>query len=329
MKLLIALYHPFPLWTAPDWLAPRLHSDFPDITVTQLPGPRYEGIEREIADADACIAWSIRPEQFAHATKLGWVHSPAAAVHQLMFPEMVASNVVVTNARDVHGPVVAEHAIAVMLALAKRLPSAMRFQRARTWGQQAMWAEEPTIGEVNDAKIVLIGLGSIGREFVKRARALGAHVTAVREHPERGAERADAVAGMNELERLLPEADFVVLAAPLTERTRNLIDRERLAMMKDSAYLINVGRGPLIDDEALVAALEAEEIAGAALDVFAEEPLPAPSPYWDLPNVLLTPHTAAVTPKLWDRHYAQISANLRRFLQGEPLEGVVDKKQGY
>ena len=329
MKLLIALYHPFPLWTAPDWLAPRLRSDFPDLAITQLPGPRYEGIEREIADTEVCVAWSIRPEQFALAKKLRWVHSPAAAVHQLMFPEMVASDVVVTNARDVHGPVVAEHAIAVMLALAKKLPSAMRFQRTRTWGQQAMWAEEPTIGEINDAKVVLIGLGSIGREFARRARALGAHVTAVREHPERGPETADAVAGMSDLPRLLPEADFIVLAAPLTERTRNVIDRERLAMMKDSAYLINVSRGPLIDDEALITALEAEEIAGAALDVFAEEPLPAPSPYWELPNVLITPHTAAVTSKLWDRHYAQISMNLRRFLKGEPLDGIVDKNQGY
>jgi phosphoglycerate dehydrogenase-like enzyme len=132
MKLLIALYHPFPLWTAPDWLAPRLQSDHPEINVTQLSGPRYEGIEREIADADVCIAWSIRPEQFAHAKQLRWVHSPAAAVHQLMFPEMVASEVAVTNARDVHGPVVAEHAVAVMLALAKKLPSALRFQRVRT-----------------------------------------------------------------------------------------------------------------------------------------------------------------------------------------------------
>ena len=329
MKLLIALYHPFSLWTAPDWLAPRLRSEFPDLTITQLPGPRYEGIEREIADADVCIAWSIRPEQFAQAKKLRWVHSPAAAVHQLMFPEMVASKVIVTNARDVHGPVVAEHAIAVMLALAKKLPSAMRFQHARAWGQQAMWAEEPTIGEISGAKVVLVGLGSIGREFARRARALGTEVTAVREHPERGAETADAVAGMTELPRLLPEADFVVLAAPLTPGTSGVIDRERLALMKDGAYLINVSRGPLIDDEALIEALREGEIAGAALDVFDEEPLPPSSPYWELPNVLITPHTAAVTPKLWDRHYAQISGNLRRFLAGEPLEGVVSKQQGY
>jgi phosphoglycerate dehydrogenase-like enzyme len=151
----------------------------------------------------------------------------------------------------------------------------------------------------------------------------------VREHPDRGPETADEVVGMEMLHRVLPEADFVVLAAPLTPTTRNMIDHERLSQMKDSAYLINVSRGPLIDDEALVSALEADEIAGAALDVFAEEPLSPMSPYWDLPNVLITPHTAAVTPKLWERHYQQISVNLRRFLAGEPLEGVVDKRKGY
>ena len=329
MKLLIALYHPFSLWTAPDWLAPRLRADFPDLVVSQLPGPRYEGIEREIADADACIAWSIRPEQFAHAQRLRWIHSPAAAVHQLMFPEMVASKVVITNARDVHGPVVAEHAIAVMLALAKKLPAAFHYQGTRTWGQQAMWEQEPMLAEVNDARVIVIGLGSIGREFARRARALGAHVLAIREHPARGPETAHEVAGMAELEQHLPHADFVVLAAPLTASTQMLINRERLSLMQESAYLINVSRGPLIDDEALIEALESEQIAGAALDVFAEEPLPRSSAYWDVPNVLITPHTAAVTPKLWERHYRQISANVRRFVAGEPLEGVVDKTQGY
>ncbi len=329
MKLLIALYHPFSLWTAPDWLAPRLRADFPDLVVSQLPGPRYEGIEREIADADACIAWSIRPEQFGHAQRLRWVHSPAAAVHQLMFPEMVASNVVITNARDVHGPVVAEHAIAVMLALAKKLPAAFRYQSTRVWGQQAMWEQDPLLAEINDARVVVIGLGSIGREFARRARALGAHVVAIREHPERGPETANEVAGMAELDRQLPEADFVVLAAPLTANTQTLMNHGRLSLMKESAYLVNVSRGPLIDDDALIAALESEQIAGAALDVFAEEPLPRSSSYWDLTNVLITPHTAAVTPKLWERHYRQISANVRRFLAGEPLEGVVDKSQGY
>lgn len=329
MKLLIALYHPFSLWTAPDWLAERLRSDFPAVDVTQLRGPKYEGIEAAITDAEVCIAWSIRPEQFRHAKKLRWVHSPAAAVHQLMFPEMVASNVILTNARDVHGPVVAEHALAVMLALAKRLPSAFRAQADKRWAQQSIWEEQPTVAEIAGAHVVLIGLGSIGREFTQRAKALGVTVTAVREHPGRGAEGADAVIGIEQLNAALPSADYVVLAAPLTPNTKHVIDAARLTRMKASAYLVNVSRGPLIDDAALRDALQDNRIAGAALDVFIEEPLPASSPYWVLPNVLITPHTAAVTPKLWERHYRQISDNLRRYLRHEPLLGVVDKARGY
>lgn len=328
MKLLIALYHPFTLWTAPDWLAPRLRDAFPDVRFTQLPGPRYEGIEREIADADACIAWSIRPEQFAHAKKLKWIHSPAAAVHQLMFPELVQSDVVVTNARGVHGPVVAEHALALVMALAKKLPQAMHFQAERAWAQQAIWEQEPTILEVQGAHAVIIGFGSIGSEFTRRARAIGMRVTAVRENPERGGD-ADKVVGLDQLDDALASADFAVLAAPLTQATKHIINRDRIARMKDSAYLVNVSRGPLIDDEALIAALEAGTIAGAALDVFVEEPLSKDSPYWALPNVLVTPHSAAVTTKLWDRHFDQISDNLGRFLRGEQLQGVVDKRKGY
>ena len=329
MKLLIALYHPFVLWNAPEWLAPRLREEFPGVEVVQLPGPRYEGIESEITYADAAIAWSIRPEQFAHARRLRWVHSPAAAVHQLMFPAMVESDVVLTNARTVHAPVVAEHILALMFAMAKRLPQATRFQRDHVWGQQQVLKESSGVREISGSTVCLIGMGSIGREFAKRAKALGVGVIAVRQHPERGTDGAHEVRGIDQLDSVLPLADFVVLAAPLTENTEHIINAARLAKMRPTAYLVNVGRGPLVDDAALVDALQANRIAGAALDVFPVEPLPADSPYWDLPNVLITPHTAAVTGKLWERHHALIADNLQRFLAGQPLLNVVDKKQGY
>jgi D-2-hydroxyacid dehydrogenase (NADP+) len=327
MKILIALHHRFILWTAPDWLAERLRADFPGNEIVQLPG--YEGVAETITDADVVIAWSIRSEQFANARKLKWVHSPAAAVHQLMFPELVASDVMVTNAREIHGPVVAEHALALVLALAKRLPSAMRMQQAAEWGQERIWEEKPTTREVADATVCLIGMGSIGREFTRRARALGMRVLAVREHPEKGKDEADAVFGIGQLDVVLPQADFVVLAAPLTPTTRHIINSDRLGKMKKDAYLINVSRGPLIDDAALVDALSKNKIAGAGLDVFEHEPLPADSPYWRMKNVLITPHIAAVTEKLWERHYKQISENLRRYLAGQPLLSVVDKQKGY
>jgi phosphoglycerate dehydrogenase-like enzyme len=327
MKILIALHHPFVLWNAPDWFAERLRKDFPKHEVVQLPG--YEGVAQAIPDAEVVIAWSIRPEQFANARKLKWVHSPAAAVHQLMFPAMVSSDVIVTNASEIHGSVVAEHALALVFALAKRLPSAMRMQQARIWGQEAIWEEKPTTRELADATVCLIGMGSIGREFTKRARALGMRVNAIREHPEKGSDGADAVFGVEQLNSVLANADFVVLAAPLTPATRHIINAERLARMKPEAYLVNVSRGPLIDDAALVAALKAKQIAGAGLDVFEKEPLPADSSYWKMENVFITPHTAAVTVKLWERHYQQISENLHRYTAGQPLLSVVDKQKGY
>lgn len=236
---------------------------------------------------------------------------------------------VVTNARDVHGPVVAEHAIAVLLALAKRLPSAVRHQQQRRWAQQQLWAERPRPREVAGAVLGLVGMGAIGREVAGRAVALGMRVLAVREHPERENPAGVQSFGTSALDDVLPQCDYVVLAAPLTAATRQLINAARLARMKPDAYLINVSRGPLIDDAALIAALRKGRLAGAALDVFAAEPLSPASPYWELENVLITPHTAAVTEKLWDRHFALIAENLRRYLAGRPLLSVVDKRLGY
>jgi len=327
MKILIALHHPFELWNSPPWLAERLRGEFPDLDVTDLGG--YERLGEEIADADILLGWSLRPEQLAAAQCLRWIHSPAAAVHTLMFPELVASDVVVTNAREVHGPVVAEHAIALILALAKRIPSAVRYQQSRTWGQEAMWQERPRPREVQGATLAIVGMGSIGREIVPRALALGMRVLAVREHPQHGAAGAHAVFGPEDLGEVLAQADFVVMATPLIPATRGLFDADRLKWMKPDAYLINVSRGSVVDETALAEALRHRTIAGAALDVFVKEPLPQDSPLWGLENLLITPHTAAVTEKLWERHYELIRDNLRRYMDGVPLRGVVDKRKGY
>jgi phosphoglycerate dehydrogenase-like enzyme len=325
MKLVLATLHRFELWRAPEWFAERLRQDFPQIEIVTVPD--FDALTHEIVDADIMVGFSLRGEQFAKATKLRWIHSTAAAVHQLMSPELKASSVVLTNASRVHAPVVAEHVIAVMLALAKRLPTSMRFQQQSKWAQNEIHKQHPQ--ELAGSTLLLVGLGSISREVLARAKALGMRVIAARQHLERGGDGADAVFGSKDLHSVLGDADFVVLAAPLTSTTEYVINARALAAMKPSAFLINVSRGPLIDDAALIAALRKRKIAGAALDVFAEEPLPADSPYWSLENCLITPHTAAVTSKLWERHYALLSDNLRRFLAGRPLLGVVDKNAGY
>jgi phosphoglycerate dehydrogenase-like enzyme len=328
MKILLVVYHPFELWQAPPWFSERLRRDFSGLEVVQR--KEYGSIEEDLQDADIAVTWSLRPEQFRCARKLRWIHSPAAAVHALIIPEVVASNVVLTNARDVHGPVVAEHVIALVLALAKRLPSAFRYQQAGQWAQDEIWRESPRPREIAGATLGLIGLGSIGEETAKRAAGLGMHVLAEREHIEKVQPPSICkVFGAGELNEMLHVADYVVLAAPLTPRTRALINRERLRHMKRDAYLVNVSRGALVDHAALLDALDKDEIAGAALDVFEKEPLPRDSPLWKNERVFITPHTAALTDKLWERHYALFSENLRRFITGSPLLNVVDKARGY
>jgi phosphoglycerate dehydrogenase-like enzyme len=328
MKLLIVLHHRFELWNAPDWFAERLQGDFPQVEVVHFAS--YDGIEPHVRDADIIVTWSLRPEQFTLAKKLRWIHSPAAAVHQLMFPELVHSDVIVTNAREVHGPVVAEHVIALIFALARQIPQAVRLQQKHRWGQEIMWQGSPRPCEIAGATLGLVGVGSIGREVAKHAAALGMRVIATRENPQKG--RPDGVAEVyssTEINTLLKQSDFVVLAAPTTSATTGLMNAERLAHMKPEAFLINVGRGPLVDEGALAVALRNQKIGGAALDVFEQEPLPADSPLWDLENLLLTPHTAGLTDKLWERHYTLIAENLRRYLAHQPLLALVDKTKGY
>ena len=328
LKLVIALHHRFDLWVAPPWFAERLRRDFPGLDVVDLRG--YEGIEQQIPNADIAIAWSIRPEQFRLARKLRWIHSTAAAVHQLMFPELIESNVILTNARDVHGPVVAEHVIALIFALAKRIPDAVRLQQKHSWGQREIWESHPRPREIAGATVGLIGLGAIGRAVARSASSLGMKVIAAREHPEKETPTGvTQVFSSLQIDELLALSDYVVLCAPVTPTTQGLMNADRFTKMKPEACLINISRGPLIDECALVDALREHRIGGAALDVFVKEPLPAVSPLWDLDNLLITPHTAGLTEKIWERQYALYTENLRRFLANQPLLGLVDKRKGY
>ena len=328
MKLLIVFHHNFDFWNVPLWFADRLRTDFPGLEVVRLSS--YDRAEEEIRDAEVVVTWSLRPEQVEAAQKLRWLHSPAAAVHQLLFPELVHRDIIITNGRDVHGPVVGEHIIALILALAKKLPQASRFQQKREWGQQQLWEACPHPREIAGATLGMVGLGSIGRTAARLAAAVGMLVIAVREHPEKGSPEGVAeVLPPPQLDTLLGQSDYVALAVPITAATNALIDAARLARMKPDACLINVGRGQLIDEAALIQALQDKKIGGAALDVFIEEPLPASSPLWDFENVLITPHTAGLTDKQWDRQYALVAENMRRYLNHEPLLAVVDKQKGY
>jgi len=327
-KVLIATPHRLDLWIAPTWFAGRLTKDFPQIKIIQA--ENSDTITQEFSDSEIAFAFALSLKQLQSAKKLRWIHSPSAAIHQFLFPEFVNSEVILTNARDVHGPVVAEHVIALIFALAKKIPQAVRFQQQHVWGQEIAWRAGQRPREIAEAVLGLVGLGSIGRAVAKHAAALGMRVIAVREHPEnQKPDFVHEVLPSSRLDELLVRSDYVVLAAPVTRATQDIIGRQQLAKMKLDACLINVGRGALIDEPALIEALLKRKIGGAALDVFDKEPLPSDSPLWDLENLLITPHTAGMTEKLWERHYVLFSENLRRYLSGQPLLAVVDKKSGY
>jgi phosphoglycerate dehydrogenase-like enzyme len=326
-KIAILLHDEFEMWRPPPWFIEKLRADFPETEIAYSPQKRDDA--EALRGADVLIGWSLSPEQLRAATNLRWVYSITAAVDQFLYPELIASEIAISNAGSVHGPVVAEHAIAMLLALAKRLPSAVRYQDRRKWAMEAIWNEQPRPREVRGANLLVIGLGSIGAEVAQMAAALKMNVIGVREHPERGTAGAHEVMGYEALDIAIGRADFVVLAAPLTPRTRHLIDNRRLQLFKPSAFLINVSRGALVEESALVKALREHKIAGAALDVFEQEPLSRWSPLWKMPQALITPHTAFLTANVWHRHYEVFTANLKRYMAGQPIEGVVDKSRGY
>jgi phosphoglycerate dehydrogenase-like enzyme len=335
LHLLILLPHPFKLWNAPPWFAERLERDFPQVRVTQR--NVYDDAEQYLREADVLMAWNLRPEQFSAAPKLRWIYSPAAAVHGLLIPEVIASDVVITNGAPVNGPITSEHALGLLLALSKRLDTVIRAQVKHQWTQQQLWEQRPRPRQVRGATLAVIGLGHIGGAVARMAAALGMRITGVRAHPERGLDwlpqgapaENHATVGPAELDNAIAEADYVVLAAPLTPSTQYLIDARRLALMKPEACFINVSRGGLVEEEALIEVLKSKRIGGAALDVFATEPLPADSPLWNLENVILTPHSGGISEQSWDRQYELFTENLRRFMAGKRLISEVDKKRGY
>lgn len=327
-KLLIVTHHRLELWIAPPWFAERLRGEFPQFEVSQLNS--QEGLGQEIAGAEIMFGDSLAVDQFAQAKKLRWIHSSAAAVHQFMFPALVNSDVVLTNAREVHGPGVAEHVMALILSIAKRIPESVHFQQKHIWGQDKLWTGGRCPLDLAGATLGLVGFGSIGKNVARHAHSMGMKVIVVREHPAADrAEFVDEELPSSRLADMLAQSDYVVLSPPLTPGTRGMIGTDQLSQMKNTAYLINVGRGPLIVESALIEALRASKIGGAALDVFDQEPLPTDSPLWDLDNLLITPHTAGMAHNLWERHHALFSENMRRYISGQPLLGLVNKHSGY
>jgi phosphoglycerate dehydrogenase-like enzyme len=319
MKLVL----PIPL--APFTLA-QIGALAPDLEVVLLDEAGEP--QGPVGDAEVLVRWWYSREwlrrMLVAMPQLRWLHTPSAGVDMLLIPELLARRLVVTNTTGSQAPPIAEYAMLAMLSHAKRLPAILAAQRERQWLDNDSFL----LGELSGQTLLIVGLGAIGGELARRAAAFDMRVLASRRRPA-PAPHVERVVGEGEWRGLLPEADFVVICAPLTERTRRMFDADALRAMKPSAYLINIARGEIIDDQALVAALREGRIAGALLDAFAPEPLPPESPYWTLPNCTVSPHISWSSPRVSERNAAILLENLRRYRAGERLLNVVDQQAGY
>ena len=328
MQVLVGVISPAAAWVLPAHFVDALRRDFPQHTF--LDAWDRDALRRLLPEADVAFTPVVDRDIFPSLTRLRWVQSPAVGVGSLMFPDLLASPVVVTSARGIRARSIAEHVLGVTIALARRLPAAIRAQAAHRWAQNELEGADANVRTLQGQRMGIVGLGAIGLELAKIAAPFGFGITAIRrrfdEPPPAG---VDEVLPLDRLADLLAASDVVVLALPHTPETKRLIGRAEIDQMKGGALLVNIARGKLIDDEAVIEALRDGRLGGAALDVFAQEPLDPSSGYWDLPNVIVTPHTAGAMRDYWTPLVALFADNLRRFERGQPLRNLVDKVAGY
>lgn len=327
MHIVVAIYSEFRSWCIPEAEVDRLRQMFPRHSFVRADSD--EATLASIPPAEVAFSSRITPAHLAAAPQLRWVHSPAAGVGAMLFPQMIESAVLMTNSRGNSSTTIAEHVIAVTLALLRDLSLAWRRQRERVWAQNEFDAGV-SMRTLRGARVLIVGLGSIGAETARLASAFGAEVIGIKRRPgSEPVEGVRAVIGPDALGSELPLADVVVLSAPQTSETWHLIGQRELEAMKKGAVLVNVSRGKLVDEAALVRALDRGGLGGAALDVFEHEPLTQDSPLWARPDVLITPHVSGFHAGYWPEATRMFAENLERFEAGQPLLNLVDKKAGY
>lgn len=327
LRVLEWIRHRDGIWNLPRPVMATLQARFPQVRFDS-PETREEA-DALLPEAEVVFGPAVREANFATAKRLRWIHSAAAGVDWMLFPALVASDVVVTNSRGLHAVSIAEHTLGVMLAFDRQLHRSRDAQHERRWTQVEQWDAAPGFGQLQGATVAIVGFGHLGVAIGERCRALGMHVIAVRPHPAADPAPAHEQLGVERLDDALARADWVVLAAPQTVASKGMIDAAKLARMKPGAKLVNVGRGTLVDEAALVEALRAGRLAGAALDVMEAEPLAPESPLWTMPQVIVTPHVSGLGPRYWERAVDVFADHLRAYLAGEPLPNVVDKRAGY
>jgi phosphoglycerate dehydrogenase-like enzyme len=280
----------------------------------------------EVFDADALLIWNPRSgflrENWDRFRRLRWVHTASAGVERVLFPELTASDVVLTNARHIFDQPLAEYAIGLMLALCKDLVTTFHYQTEHRWVQR----ETETL---SGKTVVIVGVGPIARRTAQLARGFGMSVRGVGRTARTGDPDFGDIAASEDLATLFAEADYVVMVLPGTSQTAGMVDAAALGALRPTARLINVGRGSTLDQDALCDALRDGRLAGAALDVMRPEPLPGDSPLWETPNLIISPHMSGDYTGMQRDIAALFMRNLDHFVRGEPLVNVVDKRQGF
>ena len=340
--LVIDLMDRRPIWALPERSRSAIAAAVPSgWTVRFMETPADgsgDGLQRAppelleaVADARVYMGYGIPAEVPEAAPGLEWVHSGAAGVGGSLGPAMLERDVLFTNSAGIHAVPISETVLAMILHFARGLDLAVRAQAEGRWRAPAYWAADAPVTELAGSTVGIVGYGGIGGEVARRVAALGCRVVAARRGGGGAGEAGpvEVVAGEGGVERVVEQADHLVLAVPETPLTRGLMNRRRLAAMKPGSVLVNVARGRLVDEEALLEALGSGHLRGAGLDVFHREPLPAGHPFYAHPKVLMTPHVSATTRRFWERETKLIVDNLRRFARGRPLRNLVDKEAGY
>lgn len=327
MNILIFTVWPVAFWQTPKSEVERLREQFPGLNF------RHALTDAEAASAietaDVALASRLSPAMVERAARLRWVHSTAAAVGILPLQDLAARDITVTNSRGIQAAAIAEHVIGGILVLSRRFNLMLDAQRQHRWIQNSLTSDSWP-WSLNRRRMTILGLGTIGLEVARRAHAFGMQVTGVRRRPDQPAPPfVERTLGPSRLDDALRGCDVLVIAAPSVQGTDRLIGDEQIALLNPGAIIVNVARGRIIDESALITALHNGRLGGAVLDVFEREPLDPASPIWDLPNVIISPHSSGVRPDHWAEVIDLFSENLRRFQQAQPLLNMVNCDAGY
>lgn len=308
----------------PPGILASLKDEFPDIQIDQAPDAFRS--PTPLGDADAVVTWALSPEEIDAAPNLRWVQWIGAGVDHAPLAALAARGIQLTNNRGVHANNIAEHIVGMMIALARRFPRLVHAQDEHHW---SLNDNDFTVRELAGSKLLILGAGNIGAALARKAVGLDLEVEVLGRIARDSFIEGTTYRTIEFLDVVLPNADHVAICIPLTPDTNRLFDATRFARMKPGAVIYNVGRGPIVDTDALIAALESGKLGGAGIDVSDPEPLPPHHRLWNAPNAFITGHTSGRTPFYWDRGGRILRSNIRHYLAGEPLENLVDFDRGY